>query len=205
MPVKASYLLMAGGGALVLWSGFRGKKLTTGFRDLIAGKNPSLETLAYPISGADTAVGASGRATVVGVGIATDAEQYNGAGYVWGGAPARGIGNWDCSSFSNWVIGHDMGLAIPLYRAGSYSGQSHGPTTGVWLVWTGAFTIHRKDAAPGDLAVWQTHMGIIIDNGQHMISALNNRIGTGITTIDGGAPGGEVLFVRRLKAVTPGG
>jgi peptidoglycan DL-endopeptidase CwlO len=193
----------------VLWSGFKGKKVTGAFRDLISGKNPQAETLAYPISTASSAfgygsnVGVSASATGTGFGsaIANDALQYKGAGYVWGGSPAKGVGNWDCSSFSNWVIGHDMRLAIPLYAAGSYTGSSHGAPTGVWLVWTGAFTINRKDAAPGDVCVWQTHMGICIDNGQHMISALNPSLGTQVTTIDGGAPGGELLFMRRLKAV----
>src|SRR5215471_1967736 len=209
MPLKPAYLLMAGGGALVLWSGFKGKRLTEAFRNLIAGHNPQNQALAYPITTSPSAyaygsgVSANPQGTVVGIGIATDAEQYAGAGYVWGGAPAKGIGNWDCSSFANWVIGHDMGLAIPLTKAGQYTGQSHGPTTGVWLVWTGAFTINHKDAAPGDLAVWQTHMGIIIDGGQHMISALNPNLGTKVTTIAGGAPVAEKLFVRRLKAVTP--
>jgi hypothetical protein len=42
-------------------------------------------------------------------------------------------------------------------------------------------------------------MGICIDNGQHMISALDPRIGTQVTTIDGGAPPAEMLFVRRMK------
>ena len=212
MPVKSSYLLVAGGGAVFLWSGFKGKKVSLAMRDLISGKNPETELEANPILTSPTAYGyggaavpASPSATVEGQGLATDAEQYKGAGYVWGGAPAKGVGNWDCSSFMNWVIGHDMGLAIPLYKAGTYSGSSHGPATGVWLVWTGAFNINRNDAAPGDLCVWQTHMGMCVDAGQHMISALDPSLGTQITTINGGAPPAEKLFVRRLKAVTPGG
>jgi len=43
-------------------------------------------------------------------------------------------------------------------------------------------------------------MGIIVDNGQHMVSALDQQDGTKQTTISGGAPFGEKLFVRRLKA-----
>jgi cell wall-associated NlpC family hydrolase len=210
MPVKSSYLLFGAGGAVLLWSGFKGKKVTSAVRDLISGRNPEAQPLAYPIVTSSAAyaygggVAASPVGSVVGKGIAVDAEQYKGAGYVWGGAPARGIGNRDCSSFANWVIGHDMGLAIPLYKAGTYTGNSHGPPTGVWLLWTGAFNIARRDAAAGDLAVWQTHMGIVIDN-NHMISALDSQLGTQITTIEGGAPTAEKLFIRRLKAVTPGG
>lgn len=206
MPVKPSYLLIGSGGALLLWSGFKGHGVSRAARDIVSGNNPDAQPIAYPITGSSGALGASNAgvgASSVGTGFgnaaANDALQYKGAGYVWGGAPANGVGNWDCSSFSNWVYGHDLRLGIPLYKAGAYNGQSHGPTTGVWLVWTGAFTIHRNDAAPGDLCVWQTHMGICIDNGQHMISALDPRIGTQVTTIDGGAPPAEMLFVRRMK------
>lgn len=210
MAIKPGYLLIAAGGGVFLYSGFKGKRVTAAMRNLISGQNPETLTNAYPIVTVPAAYGSGGSvpatpvAGVVGQGIAVDAEQYKGAGYVWGGAPAKGIGNWDCSSFANWVIGHDMGLAIPLTKAGAYTGATHGPPTGVWLLWTGAFNINRKDAAAGDLAVWQTHMGICINNSS-MISALNPKLGTQITTIEGGAPVAEKLFIRRLKAVTPGG
>src|ERR1700751_850088 len=102
MPVKPTYLLIAGGGALVLWSGFKGKRVTGAFRDIIAGKNPQSETLAYPIStvpgaygyGSNAGVSASSVGTGFGNAIANDALMYKGAGYVWGGSPAKGVGNW---------------------------------------------------------------------------------------------------------------
>jgi hypothetical protein len=40
MPVRGTYLLMAGGGAIVLWSGLRGHGWTTVLRDVISGKKP---------------------------------------------------------------------------------------------------------------------------------------------------------------------
>jgi cell wall-associated NlpC family hydrolase len=214
MPVKGGYLLAAGGGAILLWSGFKGKSWSSALRNIISGKNPQNIATSNPITSASaafttqnggTAVAAHKSATQAGTNIAQDAQQYIGAGYVWGGAPGSGQGHWDCSSFANAVIGRDLGMAIPMYKAGSYHGQSHGPTTLVWLAWTGAFTIKRADAAPGDLAVWQTHMGIIVDGGENMVSAQDQQLGTRQTTINGGAPVGEKLFVRRLKAVTPGG
>lgn len=41
MPVKAGYLLLAGGGAVVIWAGMRGKSVTGVFRSLIGGENPA--------------------------------------------------------------------------------------------------------------------------------------------------------------------
>jgi len=206
MPIKGGYLIAAGGGAILLWSGIRGKSWSTVLRSVVAGQDPRATLSAYKIASSPAAfsagAGAGGGLPVSGSGmgsqIAIDAEQYKGSGYVWGGAPGSGRGNWDCSSFANAVIGRDLGLAIPMYKAGAYHGQSHGPTTVVWLVWTGAQTIPRNQAAAGDLAVWQTHMGIFIDS-QHMISALNSSLGTQVTTVSGGAPRGEILRVRRLK------
>jgi cell wall-associated NlpC family hydrolase len=123
-----------------------------------------------------------------------------GAGYRWGGAPAVGTGNWDCSSFVNWVVGHDCGMAIPGYAAGSYGGAEHGPATLSWLAWSGCTTIgHSGSAAqPGDLAVWQTHMGICTGPNT-MISAQDPQNGTRISAIDGFISG-ELLYIRRLAA-----
>jgi peptidoglycan DL-endopeptidase CwlO len=207
MPIKGGYLLAAGGGAILLWSGFKGKKWSETLRNLISGKNPSITTTAYPITSApaafttqdSTGVAAHASVTATSSDIANDAQRYIGSGYVWGGAPGNGAGHWDCSSFVNAVIGRDLGLAIPMYKAGAYHGQSHGPTTVVWLAWTGCFTIKKQDMAPGDLAVWQTHMGIITGPNR-MVSAQDQQLGTRETTISGGAPFGEILFVRRLKS-----
>lgn len=38
MAVKATYLLIAGGGAIVLWSGLKGHKWSTTLRDIISGQ-----------------------------------------------------------------------------------------------------------------------------------------------------------------------
>lgn len=212
MPVKGGYLLAAGGGAILLWSGFRGKNWSNTLRSIVSGKNPNATLTSYPITTAPAAfitpndltasgTGVAAHASVTGTSenIAQDAQRYIGSGYVWGGAPGSGAGHWDCSSFCNAVIGRDLGLAIPMYKAGSYHGQSHGPTTLVWLAWTGCFTIKQADIAPGDLCVWQTHMGIAVGNGR-MVSAQDQQLGTRETTIKAGAPFGEKLFVRRLKA-----
>lgn len=215
MPVKASYLIAAGGGVILLWSGIQGKQWTTVLRDLMTGKKPETSTTAYTIQTSPaaytaaantvgTGVAASGATSATGEAIAQDAEQYVGAGYTWGGVPGATGRTWDCSSFVNAVVGRDLHLAIPMYKAGSYNGQSHGPTTGIWLVWTGAFTIKRADAAPGDLVIWPTHMGIVTGPGKY-VSAYDTASGTIDRNITGGGPLGEVYVIRRLKAVTPGG
>jgi len=214
MPVKGGYLLAAGGGTILLYAGMKGYSLPTVTRSIISGKDPTkITTTAYPIETAPEAYTASdgfavpahGNTGPLGQQIAEDARGCVSGAYVWGGAPGHGKGNWDCSSMCNAVIGRDLGLAIPMFKPGTYHGQSHGPNTLIWIVWPGCFTIKRRDAGPGDLAVWQTHMGIIVDNGEHMVSALNARLGTKLTTIKEGAPFAEVLTVKRLKAVTPGG
>jgi len=213
MPVKASYLFAAGGGAILLWSGFRGKNASQVLRSIMAGKNPQTVTTAYPITTSpaafttpsNTGVAASASASTTGTWIAQDAQRYIGAGYVWGGVPGpSGVGPWDCSSFSNAVIGRDLKLAIPLYKPGTYHGQSHGPTTTVWLVWSGAFTINRADTAPGDLCIWQSHMGIAVSATRY-VSAYDSQEGTIERNIQGGGPPLEKLFIRRLKAVTARG
>jgi cell wall-associated NlpC family hydrolase len=213
MPVKGSYLIAAGGGAILLWSGLRGKKWSNVVRSLISG-HPITTTTELPITTSPAAytagsqlgagVAASGALTATGQAIASDAMSYEGSGYTWGGVPGAHGRTWDCSSFVNAVVGRDLHLAIPMYKAGAYNGQSHGPVTGIWLIWPGCFTIKRQDAAPGDIVVWPTHMGIVIGPGQ-MISAYDTARGTTTTSISGGGPTGEVYVIRRLKAVTARG
>ena len=124
--------------------------------------------------------------------------------YIYGGN-SNVIDGWDCSSFANWVIGHDEGLAIPggSWAAETANGSQHGPATGSWLIWTGCTTIGHDGnlAQPGDLAVWQTHMGICTGPNQ-MVSAQDPANGTRVSAINGFIP--EILFIRRLKAVSGG-
>ncbi len=167
-------------GSILLWSGVKGWNVTRTVGELLTGNAPK---------GTDenvlTAPGGQGAASVgfTSSNTANDALQYNGHAYSYGGAPGtNGQSPWDCSSFVNWVIGHDMHRAIPGYGPGQYDGSVHGPPTGSWIAWM--THINQNEAQAGDLVVSPTHMGIVIGPNQ-MISALNSRLGTKITPING--------------------
>jgi len=140
--------------------------------------------------------------------IASAALRYQGASYVFGGIPSHGIGQWDCSSFVNWVVGHDLKMAIPGYSPGTYNGQTHGPVVLDWATWSGAST-HKGPPARGDLCVWPGagaggHVGIAV-SGTQMISALNHSEGTKTTGITGFGPRGVAVVFRSLSGNSSGG
>ena len=195
-------------GGVLVWSGIRGWSVTGTLRDLITGVDPTGQGQADPISGTAAGGDGGGGGVTSGSAIATQALTYVGHPYLYGGAPgADGKHPWDCSSFINWVIGHDIGLAIPGYKPGKYDGTAHGPPTGSWLIWSGCRTVKRADIQAGDLIVWPTHIGIATSPTE-MVSALSHAAGTVTSTFHGGSPGGETYIPRRLNAVTgkgPGG
>jgi cell wall-associated NlpC family hydrolase len=201
--VNGIALAAAGTGALFLWSGVRGAHVLVNLQDLITGKKPS-DTGANPIdTGPGSSVSISGPSPT-GDAIASDALKYQRHCYHYGGAPGLdGSGCWDCSSFVNWVVGHDMGMAIPGKAAGAYDGSSHGPNTLLWLAWigTGVTRVAKAQAQAGDIFCWQTHMGIALGP-DSMISA-QGPDGTPSTVVATGNISnfmpGEVLFVLRLK------
>lgn len=198
-PVAVTGIVVA---PIVIYAGLTGRSVRQAIQFIITGKSPAKA----PKDSALSITGTSGSASGGGVAgtftsdsaIASDAMKYEGHPYLYGGSPGpSGTSPWDCSSFVNWVLGHDLGLTLPGGVTG-YDGTSHGPTTLGYLAWGGAVTINRASLAPGDLCVWQTHIGIYIGNGE-MISALNESLGTQVTTVTGGAPGGELLVCRRVK------
>lgn len=212
IPVPA--LLFASAGAAVIYLGIKGISLSSGLRSILGGKVPApppggplagleVEGVGASISSALGAVGFATRgaqAAAVGAApVAAAAVRYQGSGakYRWGGAsPTKG---WDCSGFVNYVVCHDLGRAIPGHKGGTFTGKSHGPTTHVWAVWTGATTIRRADVGPGDLLVWPAfHMGIAVSNTQ-MINCPgpNGTPAPILSNIDGGGTG--ILVCRRLK------
>jgi|ERR1035441_6345600 cell wall-associated NlpC family hydrolase len=189
-------------GSVLTYAGLKGYSIPQTIQNIIQGKTPAnqaqVASIGTPVASTTGVPGNLGTGT--GAAIASDALRYKGSGYMWGGAPANGPGQHDCSSLANEVVGMDEGLAIPGFAPGAYKGTEHGPNTIAWLAWTGCTTIGHTGtmAQAGDLAVWQTHMGICLGPNQ-MISAQSPANGTQVSKIDGFIP--EILFIRRLKAV----
>lgn len=195
MPINGIALTSVAAGSILLWSGIKGWNVSKFVGELITGKKPTGAD-EYALVDPNSAGGTSGGTIATSSGIANDAQKYVGHGYTYGGVPGKdGKSNWDCSSFVNWVVGHDSGRAIPGYSAGQYDGSVHGPATGQWIIWPGLQHIQQSQLAAGDLIVWPTHIGIAISNTQ-MISALNSQLGTKITGISGPESNSLAVFGR---------
>jgi cell wall-associated NlpC family hydrolase len=193
-------LAAVGVGALFLYSGLKGYSLPQTLQSVITGKKPTgqVQTTAIltpvtPASSAGSVTGSGGTGAIVSAALKYDG-QHN---YGFGAPPP--VGKVDCSSWVSKVLS-DCGLEIP---GGSWSevtknGTEHGPDTISYLAWPVAKTVshHAADAMPGDLVVWQTHMGICIGPGE-MISAQDIALGVGKANI---FMAGEILFVRRIGA-----
>jgi len=155
-----------------------------------------------PLPGAVTSRAVSGDQ------IAADAQQYAGRGYVYGG-PARAPGDWDCSSFVSYVLGHDLHLALPggKWGAPGFPPNAHGPVVTSYASWKGAVTV----AAPGtrgDLVCFvgtgpNGHMGIVLGP-DRMVSALDSASGTLVSPITGYGPQGAPIVYRRVLAAAAG-
>ena len=147
-----------------------------------------------------------------GTAIAQDALTYQGSPYIFGGAPGTVKGKdagADCSAFVNMVLGRDLGMAIPGYKAGAYTGAVHGPVVLSYAGWSGATTLPAGTApSGGDLCVWPGagafgHIGIAVDS-TRMVSALDSQNGVKVTPIVGSGPVGAKLMYRRVNGSAQG-
>lgn len=152
--------------------------------------NISAAGKAASVSGLTLSAGAS----ATGSAIADDALKYNGAGYVWGGNASQ-VGDWDCSSFVSYVLGHDLGMNLPGGKWGEpgFPPHAHGPTTMQYLMFGSPLNLDQVQA--GDLIVSSEHIGIAISPTQ-MISAQDPALGTGVAGFPAGFPAGPPHYRR---------
>jgi cell wall-associated NlpC family hydrolase len=196
MPINGVALGALAVGSVFVYSAIKGKSILATAQAVITGTNPSTVPPSTQItsnSPADTSAGGSTTSMGNVTGIAAIADSYIGKlQYVFGGPPP--IGTVDCSSFASKVLAQ-AGIQNP--GGAPYSPNTHGPTTLSYIAWSGAKTVgHTADVSiPGDLIVWQTHMGIAVGNGQY-VSAHDPAEGVSAKPIS--FPG-EFLFVRRLN------
>jgi cell wall-associated NlpC family hydrolase len=184
-------------GSVLIYSGLKGKSVLASVQAVVQGKSPSILANVNPIKGTGnpnavpTGTGQiSG--SVNGMAIASDALQYNGHKYVWGG-PSNPANGWDCSSFVGYVLGHDFSITLPGNVA--WNPNAHGPVASAYR--SMGESIARSAVSAGDLIVWSTHIGIALNNSS-MISALNQSLGTAVTGIENGGPQNESVSYRRL-------
>ncbi len=144
------------------------------------------------------ASGASPGAQMPGAGggdaIAAAALNYIGQPYVFGG-PADRPGNWDCSSFVSYILGHDLQRPLPGGKWGDpgFPPHAHGPTTNNYMLFGQPVTITQLQK--GDLVVSPEHMGIVVTTGTYM-SAKTPSAGTGLGDFTRNFPGGQPVFRR---------
>lgn len=191
MPINGVALGALAVGSTFLYSAVKGKSILATAQAIISGKSPATVPVTNQITSLTPNADLTSNASSSN--IASIAESYAGKlPYVYGGPPPAGT--VDCSSFVSKVL-NQAGIANP--GGSAYNANSHGPTTLSYIVWNGATTIgHTADLAqPGDLIVWQTHMGIAIGGGQY-VSAQSPQNGVKIDAIS--FPG-EFLYVRRLN------
>jgi cell wall-associated NlpC family hydrolase len=193
--ISTPAVALAAAGGVAVYAAMKGVGFASGTRALLSGQPlPAGDSLLIDTS-ADVH---AGRGLGSDSAIVAAATRYMNAGHVyrWGGGSPDG---WDCSGFTNWVLCHDLGLAIPGYGGGTFTGRAHGPVTMQWAVWSGAAGIPRAEVGAGDLVIWPTqHMGIAVDN-QQMINAPgpNGTPAPVLSHIDGSARG--LLVCRRLS------
>jgi cell wall-associated NlpC family hydrolase len=202
MPINGVALGALAAGSVLLYSAVKGKSILATAQAVITGTNPGTLPNANPITPVNAPAGSnvSGASGVnIGPGgeqqIAATAASYIGKlRYVYGGPPPAGT--VDCSSFASKVLAQN---GVPKPGGSTFNPNVHGPTTLSYMVWNGAKTVGHSGSVsiPGDLVVWQTHMGIAIGNGQ-FVSARDEAEGVGVDAIDGAIPG-EILSVRRLN------
>ena len=187
MAVSGMALASVAVGSVFAYAGIKGFSVPEAFQAIVTGKSPATLKQKLPVdSPVDLPTGGGnptvGGGSATGQAIANDALKYQGQGYNWGGRADK-PGNWDCSSFVSYVLGHDLNMGLPggKWGAAGFPPNEHGPTTTEYQGFGTAIT--RAQVQAGDLVVWDAHVGIAINN-TTMISARTSTTGTGTSAID---------------------
>jgi hypothetical protein len=123
MPVKGSYLLVAGGGAIVLWSGIRGHKWSSVLRDVISGKKlPTTTEMAIQSSqAAFTGSGATATGAVSSTALGGSVAKNKAIGAVLATAYGWGPGT------TNW-----QSLVALWTRESGWNNHAKNPASGAY-------------------------------------------------------------------------
>jgi cell wall-associated NlpC family hydrolase len=154
----------------------------------------SAQSSASAGAGSGAVTGSVGSGGASGDAIAKAALNYLGAGYVFGGRADK-VGNWDCSSFVSYVLGHDLGMPLPGGKWGDpgFPPHAHGPATGNYMMF--GKPVAASQVKTGDLIVSSEHMGIVVAENTY-VSAKTPAAGTGMGLYTPSFPGGSPVFRR---------
>lgn len=131
MPAKGAYLAIAGGGAILLWSGVRGKSWSQVIRNLIAGKNPATTVQANPIGAvaSSTDTGAGGTLSTSGL---TGATGVVTSGYVGNISNAQQAQSYAFGLFSKfgWGASEEQPLINLWNQESGWNPDAVNPSSG---------------------------------------------------------------------------
>ncbi len=177
--VSGTAVGLATAGGLLLYAGLKGVPVQDALRQVLA-----TGTLPGGPAASQSAVPGGVKAPT-GSAAADEFLSYVGkVPYLWGGATPAG---WDCSGSVTYVLHTRLGYDLPD-NVHTVCLQFYG--------WKGAVKVSAPQA--GDIVLWPTHMGIAV-SATAMVSALNPRAGTAVTSFSDAVPGSAPTFLRLIQ------
>ena len=136
MPVRGGYLALAGGGAILLWSGLKGKSWSQVLKTILQGHDPTTTTTAYTIQStpgggnnpANNATALGTNATGGTVAKNQAIARVLAAPYGWSTGPQWDALNWIWTEESGWSAtaqnpsgAYGIPQALPGSKMGKYA------------------------------------------------------------------------------------
>lgn len=195
MALKASHLLLAGGGLVFVWSGVRGKRVTDVFRALIGGHNPAKLPGVFGVAGVTPTAGSSTTATGIPGGAKGAMLKFMlaqvGHPYLSQNPQRFGPTYYDCSGLV-YTAAHKAGINLPIAMAiasleavwfasqgNKIIRQQSQVITGDLLFFTGAEPDSNVEFPPIG------HVGMATSPSEY-VSAYDTRLGVVVKIIDPG-------------------